>query len=46
MAKRALIETPFPTTLVVAVAIVACVFARANLVAGKKKEKPSRFHGV
>ena len=43
------IETPFPTTLVVAVAIVACVFGFGlivNLVAGKKKEKPSRFHRV
>ena len=43
------IETPFLTTLVVAVAIVACVFGFGlivNLVAGKKKEKPSRVRLV
>jgi hypothetical protein len=43
------IETPFPTALVVAVAIVACVFGFGlivNLVAGKKKEKSSRVRLV
>jgi len=43
------IETPFPTTLVVAVAIIACVFGFGlivNLVAGKKEEKPSRVRLV
>jgi hypothetical protein len=40
---------PLPTTLLVAVAILACVFGFGlivNLVAGKKKEKPSRVRLV
>ena len=39
------IETPFPTTLVVAVAIIAIVFGFGlivNLVTGKKEEKPRK----
>jgi hypothetical protein len=42
-------ETPFPTTLVVAVAIIACVFGFGlivNLVKGQKKQKSSRVRLV